>query len=403
MAIKDFFPSIRPAFDCNFSSTRAVDPRFVFTRTTTGSVASYFDKNSVLRFAPSNTPRIDFDPLTGECLGLMCESQRTNLFLYSEEVNNIAWTKARTTVTVNATTSPANTDAADKIVEDTALSTHYVSQSYSVTSGTTYSLSFFAKRAECQWFSVANVGGFNTFSCDFDLVQGVVTRPVNLVDYRIKNIGNDWFYCSVTAEATVTEVAQFRIFLSRDGINLSYAGDGASGAYLYGVQLEAGQSASSYIQTTSAQVTRTGDILSLTGLNASSWYKQDEGTFLIEFTPYTELQSTVRMLIGSDICYIAYFLQNSNRLRTYDGVNITIANNGAVAGKKQKAIVSYSDSSVVVTTDGAATVTGLFDGSYGSEIYIGCLSGGTQLNGWIRRIAYYPKSFQNAQLLALTN
>ena len=45
-------------------------------------------------------------------------------------------------------------------------------------------------------------------------------------------------------------------------------------------QLEAGAFATSYIPTTTATVTRAADVASITGSNFSSWYRQDEGTFL---------------------------------------------------------------------------------------------------------------------------
>lgn len=76
MAIKDLYPLTRPSLDLNFAGSRTVDPRITFTR---ASTATYFDEFGVMRTAPANTPRIDFDPVTGECKGLLIEEQRTRL------------------------------------------------------------------------------------------------------------------------------------------------------------------------------------------------------------------------------------------------------------------------------------------------------------------------------------
>ncbi|NBS71724.1 hypothetical protein EBT31_22845 [bacterium] len=63
-------------------------------------------------------------------------------------------------------------------------------------------------------------------------------------------------------------------------------------------QFELGSFATSYIPTTTATVTRSADVASITGTNFSSWYRQDEGTVFAE----TQLQSTsARNAAGFDI------------------------------------------------------------------------------------------------------
>ncbi len=54
-----------------------------FTRADAATCATYFDKNGVLRTAAANIPRIDYDPATGVCKGLLSEESRTNLLLNS--------------------------------------------------------------------------------------------------------------------------------------------------------------------------------------------------------------------------------------------------------------------------------------------------------------------------------
>jgi hypothetical protein len=54
-----------------------------FTRADASTCATYFDSNGVLRTAAANIPRIDYDPSTGVCKGLLIEEARTNLLLNS--------------------------------------------------------------------------------------------------------------------------------------------------------------------------------------------------------------------------------------------------------------------------------------------------------------------------------
>lgn len=74
-AIADL-PDIRPSLLLDFANSGRVDPRIECTR---ASSATCFGPDGKLRTVPANTPRIDYDPATGKCLGLLVEEARTNL------------------------------------------------------------------------------------------------------------------------------------------------------------------------------------------------------------------------------------------------------------------------------------------------------------------------------------
>lgn len=99
-------PDLRPSLLLDFANSGRVDPRITFSRVST---ATYFDNKGVLRTAPAGVPRIDYDPATGECRGLLVEEQRTNFLRYSEEFDNAYWIKARSSITTNAVTAPDGT------------------------------------------------------------------------------------------------------------------------------------------------------------------------------------------------------------------------------------------------------------------------------------------------------
>lgn len=97
---------------------------------------------------------------------------------------------------------------------------------------------------------------------------------------------NGWYKCSVTFTTVNTLTVaplSFRVAnaytTSNDQI---YAGDGVSGFYLWGAQLESGAYATSYIPTTATAVTRQADSLSMSTIG---WFNNVEGQLFSVFTP----------------------------------------------------------------------------------------------------------------------
>ena len=70
------------------------------TRATT---ATRVDSAGVIESVAVNEPQLDYSD--GSCPSFLVEHQRTNLNLYSEELDNAAWGKSDVTVTANAITS----------------------------------------------------------------------------------------------------------------------------------------------------------------------------------------------------------------------------------------------------------------------------------------------------------
>ena len=118
MAIKDLYPSVHPTIDLNFAGSRTVDPRITFSR---ASTATYFDEFGVMRTVPVDTPRIDFDPVAGECKGLLMEEQRTNLLLNSATLatQNVTVTAVAHTLTFYGTGTVTLSGAATGVLVGT--------------------------------------------------------------------------------------------------------------------------------------------------------------------------------------------------------------------------------------------------------------------------------------------
>jgi hypothetical protein len=124
----------------------------------------------------------------------------------------------------------------------------------------------------------------------------------------IESVGNGWYRCSMTTTPINTNAL---IFTANGGTN-SYQGDGTSGLFIWGAQLESGAYPTSYIPTTSASATRVADACFKTGI--SSLIGQTEGVLFVE-VDYTTL-SGVSM-------FLSIRPNSSNKIEVYrDGNTI---------------------------------------------------------------------------------
>lgn len=217
-----------------------------FTR---ASAATYTDRYGTLKTAAADTPRFTAD-------GLLIEGASTNLLTYSEQFDNAAWTKLRSSVSANTTeiTDPYGTNLADKLIEDTtATITHLVSQIYSFTTGTTYTFSVYAKAGSRSQMALRF--GDSGLAAGFDLSSGTVLSASAGITTKITALTNGWYKVSATETAVNSGSYASQIQLMVSGAT-SYTGDGTSGLYIFGAQLEAMPFATSYIATTTASATR---------------------------------------------------------------------------------------------------------------------------------------------------
>jgi hypothetical protein len=188
--------------------------------------------------------------------------------------------------------APNGTTTADKLVATLNNDQKYVSTTVSVISSFSYAFGMFAKKGEYEvlQISVANTNFSGTLAyANFNLNTGTIVSSVDCTP-SIQDIGDGWFRCSVImAAATGTGANAFRFSpyaSGNPGRLASYTGDGTSGIYLWGAQLEAGAFPTSYIPTTDATATRAADVASISGSNFSSWYRQDEGTTFAAYSQY---------------------------------------------------------------------------------------------------------------------
>jgi hypothetical protein len=388
----------------NFTNGSHLDPRITFTR---ASGATRTNSAGLIETVATDAPRFDYSP-AGVPLGLLIEEQRTNLALDSGEV--LSGTGG--VVVANQITAPDGS-LADFFREDTGNSEHYAGDRVvAVTAGTTYTWSFYAKlgltgeaRRAC-----VRTGSQGPANVAFDLETGSGTLIGGAISFGSSSAGNGWWRCWIVFIATGTGVAVFRQQLSI-GTNTVYTGNGTSGFYLWGAQLEAGSFPTSYIPTGTAAATRAADVAVMTGTNFSSWYNQSEGTFVSR-------QSRPPTAIADGNVFQSDDGTNNNRLSQGTGSSGNVLNPSIIVGGVAQAVltqgantglgekscaVAYKLNDFAAASNGDSAVTDV-SGTPPTvnELWIGKSFVAAYWNGHIRSIRFYSSRLPNATLRSLS-
>jgi len=237
--------------------------------------ATAFSSDGKLTSYTNDRPRFDFDPVSHTPLGLLMEEQRTNFLSASQEFSNYPWVKSVTLLTPNVITSPEGALTGSKLIEGTTMAWHqlYWSTAISVEATKSFVSSVFVKAGERTRVGLYLPTALGSGWAIFDLVAGTIaSTSAGYTGASIKDVGNGWYRisCSGVASSTGSYAQVFNLRLILSGTTLSYAGDGVSGVYVFGAQVEQGAFPSSYIYTNGSVVTRALDQLQCTIPNGVS-------------------------------------------------------------------------------------------------------------------------------------
>ena len=166
-----------------------------------------------------------------------------NLLSYTQEFDDAYWSKVATTVTANATTAPDGTATADKVIADTVFKQHRVDQSTTSTAGV-QTLSAYVKNAGYGyvWMRIGGLGA--AVSIADGSLHGVQTG----VTAQSQDVGNGWRRVSISRTAVANEIARINVIPTSS--QADFSGDGTSGIYIWGAQLEEGSTATQYQHVT---------------------------------------------------------------------------------------------------------------------------------------------------------
>ena len=387
------------------------DGDFDFSR---ASTATRVNKDGLIETVATNVPRLEYpfiDGVVQDTPSLLLEPSRTNLITYSDDFSNAAWTKGNSSITANSIISPDGSQNADKIVEDTSSSAHYIdSASVSFTSGTQYTVSVFAKNngrnLVLQGSGVPTASAFAAFNLEDGLI---ITESVGTAS--IENYGNGWYRCSLTftAASTTSGVITFLLGETR---SQSYTGDGTSGVYIWGAQTEAGSYATSYIPTSSSTVTRSAETCN--GAGTSADFNDSEGVFFTEIAALANdgtfryigicdnntstNEDRIQIYFRSDANKISFLIEanNTNEFFKSIDVNDILTNN--------KAALQYGNTSkVFINGFKVAEETGVTIPNNLSRLTFEEQDGTDNFYGNARQLITFKEALTDAELEDLTS
>ncbi len=233
--------------------------------------AKAWNSSGVLTDYPANTARQNVIGPNGH-QGLLLEPASTNVLLHSQNFLDASWNLVRANIAQHTSENdPENLGRAYVLNEGTFTDYHYVEQNTTLTPSTNYVLSVFIKEIQAgRGFSVRfyNLQG-NDYRCSYDFSSGAISvnGRADITDCQATTHANGWVRLSVTANSgTVSGPVLSRIKLELYNPSLNsgrYPGSNHSGVLLWGAQLEAMASPTSYIATTTGPASRDRDQLQI--------------------------------------------------------------------------------------------------------------------------------------------
>jgi len=402
--------------------SKAFGDIITFTR---ASTATYFDSAGTLQSAAIDAPRLDYNPSTLAAQGLLIEESRTNNIRNNTMVGAVAGTPG-TLPTNWVQVLPAGgtftrnivgigTENGITYIEIQYTGTPAASNNYQIysegfttvaaSSGQTWTGTLYAKLVGGSFAGISSLG---LTVYERNSVGGFVAGTQNNFTPTSSALNTQRYTTTRTLTDATTAAVQ-------SGLIFAFTGAAIDITLRIGLpQLELGAFATSVIPTTTTALTRAADVASVNTL--SPWYNATEGTL------FAEVVSTGYVLNTSfPIAASIDDGSNNNRITAYQGgsavsasvnvrsssISATIGDSGVdFSASVVKLAGAFSGTSVSVTVNGGSVVAGTTNGMPSGLTTMRL--GGTNslylsaLNGYLRRITYYPRAFPPAQLQALT-
>lgn len=448
----------KPALDFNFTRNNFLDPRITFVR---NSGASYINSAGILSYADTNKPRFDYDPITGQCKGLLMEIQSTN-YIRNNTMNGAvagypgtwptSWTYSTPQYGMNTQLVGVGVENGINYIDvrwygTTTVSTYYIDLADFealggggipfTSTGSSYVESYYLKLVGGTTNNLllnGFRGGYYTYDSNNNYVTGgnmagawYTPTSAPLITQRVISV--------MTNIQATTSTGYLRPYITTAFLN--------SGTYVdvtvrigmpqFEIGTNVAGTATSVIATSGAQATRAQESANVYGQPFNSVYSAQAGTVYTEVSlPFPRIYHGANSWVGG-ICslgsvysgYISYF---SLGYLYYDGSSYGssyIASNGTnyndalytngvpytySDNRYHRFAVAWNNTNYVATTvrDGnsittASSYAASGNPNFGALVIGGRATGGDYtIIGWVRRFTYWPTQLTNSQLSALT-
>lgn len=409
------WPDTRPSLLLDFVNSGAVDPRLVVSRAGDKTVRNAAGR---LVTVPAHSAAVDHHPGTRVARGLRIEPARTNLLTYSGALDNAAWGKANTSISANSATGPDGTTSADTVTASAGAGSHYVSNSASV-SAVAYTLTAYLKPGTCAYVAIGDRGDAVDHVATLTWADLSIVAANGTAEVDSTPDAEGFYEMRFTFTRTNATTAQCYVSLANAASNSgtpSFTATGSETVVVGGVQLEEGNTGTSYIPTTSAAVARPADNISLSLSTWADLYARGGGTLLVGFAPAKtvaasdDTQCVVSLgTSGASVWHSVFTYGTPSVLvQLYDGSSALFsdAQAGTYAARVEQVVgVSWAQDDHDAAVNGTP---GTHDSAgaplVATTLRLGCAGAGEfyRFNGWITFVALYPAKLSRAQLAVAT-
>jgi len=413
MTIKQLYPALRPSILLDFAKSQVVNPLVTFSR---ASSATYVAENGVLTEVAANRPRVDFDPVTSVCKGLLIEGQRTNSVTNPRAEGAVAGTPGTLPTGWNTYFNP--TGVSRTIVGvGTQNGYSYVDIRFAGTASSTGELTVYLTNSVA-----ASLASSWAQSAYVSIVGGSVSN-LAFVSLRTFQLNSGAY----VREVATNIIGSLSSTLTRFSIITSSFGSGANqiqpvlslfasvgGAVIditlriAGPQLEQGSTVTSIIlPPVGAPAASTRAAESLITTSIGSWFNGATGTIVVQAAT---LASGTQPIVSFDDNTV-----NEQMVINTSGTDpkFTVTDGGTPQADLDAgtiiALTTFKMAVAYTVNDFAACVNGLtvqtdVSGTVPTvdRMRIGTDVSANQLVGYIQRIVYYSERLTNDQLVSLT-
>ena len=418
--------NVRPCLNLDFANSQSVDPRIINTRSTT---ATFVGANGLIQTSTYNNTRIDFDPTTLACKGVLIEEQRTNLVNYSQSTSGWSSGGGNTcAMTVDTgILAPDGTATALKITASATSSAQCYMNNSSATyvANNSYIFSAFVKQGTSRYVGIN--GGYNGtyLNTEAAVMYDFATNTFPLVYSSVTSYGSQIFpggWVRIWIKYTPTGALTFDLRLMLANNPSLYSQTAGDYAWVWGMQVEQAGAVSSYIPTNGSSTTRNSDYCYML-LTSVPNYNPYQATVTTNYVDYfnggsiATLCSLSTNLAGngtfneigirysnasSSNFYIYSTATTPNYLGSFNWssnpVKVALAYNSndyALAGDGQ--LIKQQNYGVVPNLN--STGAGLNYLIIGNDWPTG---NGYYLNGHLKKLTIYPVRLSNAELIEIT-
>lgn len=367
----------------------------VFSRASAGTC---FGPDGALRLIDVNEMRHDYDPITGAYRGALIEPGATNLIKYNGDFSQ-AWNMVNLAAFETVT---KNGIVFRKVAAASTAPTLFVQHVASAGNASGNTMSVLAMKGSghpiAQIFLLRNATTATVLvQINVDLDAGTFTYSGGLPGGRMTKVVDGVWLIELTAATGINSGDTLSCYCCFGGAVA------AAGVHTWVAmpQLEAGLVATSRIATASTAVTRAPDVASMP---VGDWYRQDEGTVLIEARAPAVAPSGTRALmdLGDGATNGRHRLIMSGLVPSYTvtvaGVIVAALDAAAVpAGADFRVAASWRSGRLALSVNGAAPIV--------STAYAGAMPAATTLvpGSLVRRpLAYWPRVLSDADLQTLS-